>query len=345
VFGKANYELRLQLPVKSTTNSTSSEVGDRRDIPEIRIVVLNDMNIDTPASSKELQDETYKFLNDIITTSQDVARKAHFTLVLTHIPLHKKEGICVDGPFFDFFSGDFENGIKEQNHLSADGSKGMLEGIFGMSGSSEGDGRGFGRNGLVLTGHDHEGCDVYHYINQSADTSERQWEAKRWNEAKAGGLFEEAGVPGLREITVRSMMGDFSGNAGLLSLWFDEETWDWQFEFANCRMGKQHLWWVVHVLDLITVGVGFVYGVLASVQRTLTTTMPRARQHGGHREAKGSVRKIKVIENDAMDTNLAELNIGGKLDVPGAGKKSLRKKKSKRSLNGGSPNGSAVSGG
>ena len=344
VFGKANYELRFQLPAKPAKNITSNVEAEveQKPVPELRIVVLNDMNLDTPASSKELQDETYQFLNDIITTSQEVTREAHFTLVLTHIPMHKKEGICVDGPFFDFFSGDFENGVKEQNHLSADASKGFMEGIFGMSGDSEVSGHGFGRNGLILTGHDHEGCDVYHYINQSADPSERRWEARRWNEAQASGLLDEAGVPGLREITVRSMMGDFSGNAGLLSLWFDEETWDWRFGFANCRMGKQHLWWVVHVLDLITVGVGIVYAVWTVVGSLMKTGLKP--KHMGNGKATSSAPKTK-IEDGSNDANLAEyIKANGKLDVPGAGKKSLRKKKSKRSLNGGSSVGSAVSG-
>lgn len=92
VFGKANYELRFQLPV----HNMSSEDGqqEERPVPELRIVVLNDMNLDTPASSKELQDQTYQFLNSIITTSKDVTRPAHFTLLLTHIPMHKEEGIC-----------------------------------------------------------------------------------------------------------------------------------------------------------------------------------------------------------------------------------------------------------
>jgi hypothetical protein len=349
VFGKANYELRFQLPTRPNKNITILEVEaetvQEKQVPELRIIVLNDMNLDTPASSKELQDETYKFLNDIITTSQDVTREAHFTLVLTHIPMHKKEGICVDGPFFDFFSGDFENGVKEQNHLSADASKGFLEGVFGMSGHSEVPGQGFGRNGVILTGHDHEGCDIYHYINQSADALEQQWEARRWKDAQSSGLLDEAGIPGLREITVRSMMGDFSGNAGLLSLWFDEESWDWRFEFANCRMGKQHLWWVVHVLDLITVGVGIAFGVLALGKHFIPTgAETKTKKNVPNGKPKAPAMRIRTGEDEAMDANLAELNINGNLDVPGAGKKSLRKKKSKKALNGGSSNGSAVSG-
>jgi hypothetical protein len=265
LFGKANYEMRFQLP--SVTNTTLEFLEDEeKPVPEIRIVVLNDMNLDTPASSKELQDETYGFLNTVITTSKEVTRPAHFTLVLTHIPMHKEAGICVDGPFFDFFDGDFSNGVKEQNHLSRDASKGFLEGIFGMSGNSDVAGLGLGRNGAILTGHDHEGCDVYHYINQSSPP-EKEWQAARWGNAVSAGVTDAPGVPGLREITVRSMMGDFAGNAGLFSLWFNEEEWEWNFEFANCGLGTQHIWWFVHIVDLITFCVGIVYASMVVVQK------------------------------------------------------------------------------
>jgi hypothetical protein len=176
VFGKANYELRFQVPVNSTVQETNTETEEETDedraeekpIPELRIIIFNDMNLETPASSKEMQDQTYVFLNDVITSSKDVDRPAHFTIVLTHIPMHKEAGVCVDGPFFDFYDGHFDNGVKEQNHLSRDASKGFLEGIFGMNGSPDAPGNGFGRNSIILTGHDHEGCDTYHYINQSA---------------------------------------------------------------------------------------------------------------------------------------------------------------------------------
>lgn len=343
VFGKANYELRFQLPVNTTSTGLDGfQHGEEKPEPEIRIVVLNDMNLDTPANSKELQDETYKFLNDIISASKDVTRPAHFTLVLTHIPLHKEAGVCVDAPFFDFFDGVFGNGVKEQNHLSYDASKGFLEGIFGMSGDTWVAGHGFGRHGLILTGHDHEGCDIYHFINQSAPT-ERRWEARRYQESYAAGILDEPGIPGVREVTVRSMMGDFAGNAGLLSLWFDEATWDWQFEFVNCGLGKQHIWWVIHILDIVTIVVGIVYGILATAHRlgllkeatpsavVITVGKARATTNG------------RVKQEDRNEEQFrAFLSTTGTLDVPGAGKKSLRKKRSKRALNG-SANGSTVS--
>ncbi|KAB5549468.1 hypothetical protein GE09DRAFT_1174391 [Coniochaeta sp. 2T2.1] len=267
VFGKANYELRFELPIANETlqatlyDEATNQESDRL-IPEIRLVVLNDMNLDTPALSTAIQDATYGFINSVINTATAVEFKGHFTIVLTHIPLYKPEGICVDSPFFDFHEHD--GSLKEQNLLSADASRGFLEGIYGMSGDVNAPAGGRGRPGVILNGHDHEGCDTWHYINQSvASGDDRQWEVRRYREAKEAGLLGAENMPGLREVTVRSMMGGFGGNTGLLSAWFDEEKWEWRFEYATCPLGTQHMWWLVHILDLITVLLVVAVGILA----------------------------------------------------------------------------------
>jgi hypothetical protein len=358
VFGNPNYELRFQLPVNS---AKLAEEESQNPVPELRIVVINDMNLDTPASSTELQAETYKFLNEVIGTSKNVTRPAHFTLLLTHIPMHKKAGVCVDPPFFDFFDGVYENGVKEQNHLSDSASKGFLEGVFGMSGNEDVPGHGFGRHGLVLNGHDHEGCDTYHYINQTSE-GERLWEAQRWKDALSTGLINQTGIPGMREITVRSMMGAFEGNAGLLSLWFDEETWDWKFEFVNCELGAQHIWWVVHVLDLVTVGVAIAWGICTVIAQPLVSgkTEHKSRRGANGRPVPGAqlTSLAGLVDSTRTTTgSQAARDIGvdrggmhrgpeksaGHLDVPDAGRKSLRRKKSKNAMNG-SPGSTASSG-
>lgn len=254
-FGKVNYELRFELPVTNASLAETVHDADRnsnRLVPELRIVVLNDMNLDTPAVSTKLQDDTYSFVNNIINTAAAVEFKGHYTVILTHIPLYKPEGVCVDDPFFDFHEHD--GSLKEQNLLSAPASKGFLEGILGMSGNANAAGRGQGRRGIILNGHDHEGCDTWHYINQSiTDADQRDWEVKRWRQAGAAGIVGREELPGVREVTVRSMMGDFGGNAGLLSVWFDEAAWEWRAEYATCPLGTQHLWWLVHILDLIVI--------------------------------------------------------------------------------------------
>jgi len=49
------------------------------------------------------------------------------------------------------------------------------------------------------------------------------------------------------------MMGEFHGNAGLLSAWWDAGEQAWKFEYDACMAGVQHIWWAVHVVDLVVV--------------------------------------------------------------------------------------------
>jgi hypothetical protein len=267
-FGKVNYELRFELPLTNTTLASTTFDADptsNRLIPELRLVILNDMNLDTPALSSKLQDDTYSFINSVINTAAAVEFKGHFTIILTHVPLYKPEGVCVDDPFFSFHEHD--GSLREQNQLSLAASKGFLEGILGMSGNVDAAGGGKGRRGIILNGHDHEGCDTWHFINQSipeGEGQEREWEVKRWRQAVGAGIVGREGLPGVREVTVRSMMGDFGGNAGLLSVWFDEDAWEWRAEYATCPLGRQHFWWLVHILDLIAV-VGVVLLAVSAV--------------------------------------------------------------------------------
>ena len=248
VFGKSNWEVRFQLCQASTINTTSAEDGYA---PELRIVVLNSLNLDTPALDADLQSYTYNYLNNIISTSRPVEDRASATILLTHLPLHKEYGLCTDGPYFSFHSDEHGGGVKEQNHLSYDVSVGgILEGMYGMSGNQNGPGQGFGRNGIILTGHDHEGCDVFHHLPEK-NHEPRRWQSARWSDAD---MLRNRSIPGIREVTVRSMMGDFGGNAGLLSAWFDYDIQQWRFEYSTCTIGIQHIWWAVHVLDIITIG-------------------------------------------------------------------------------------------
>ncbi|KAI1191487.1 hypothetical protein F5B17DRAFT_382081 [Nemania serpens] len=263
-FGKAAYELRFELPVEDpAANSTifdpETNPGSNRLPPELRILNINNMNLDTPALNQSLQDDTYAFINAVIQTSTAVEFKGHFTIVLTHMPLYKPEGVCVDSPFFDFHEG---GGVKEQNQLSADASRGFLEGIYGLSGNPHAPAGGAGRRGVILNGHDHEGCDTYHYINQSLPGDERHWNITRWGTVRNDGLPGRPGLPGIREITVRSMMADFDGNAGLLSVWFDHNSWEWKYEFTTCALGRQYYWWFVHIFDIILLIVLMAYGSL-----------------------------------------------------------------------------------
>ncbi|KAI4178287.1 MAG: hypothetical protein L6R41_008454 [Letrouitia leprolyta] len=244
VFGRANWETRFTLPGNEGATNISSQ-------PELRIVVLNSLNLDTPAADQQLQADTYNFINTIIGTSRPVEDQSAATILLTHVPLHKEEGVCVDGPWFDFHDTESGGGLKEQNHLSYSAGKGILEGIYGLSGNPGAPHRGLGRSGIILTGHDHEGCDVYHHLPADPDPQSRRWTSEKW---EASTQRYEKAIPGLREITVRSMMGEFGGNAGLLSGWFDKQSQRWIFEYSSCALGVQHVWWAIHILSAITLG-------------------------------------------------------------------------------------------
>ncbi|KAI9654558.1 MAG: hypothetical protein M1829_000914 [Trizodia sp. TS-e1964] len=250
IFGRTNWNINFQLNHSTTTTSDNEHLNP----PSIRLIVLNTMNLDTPALDPTLQSQTYNFINEMISQSQPVEKKSAFTILLTHIPLHKAAGTCVDPPFFEFYK---DGGVREQNHLSYNAGKGILEGIFGLSSNRDAPGAGHGRPGLILTGHDHEGCDVYHYVTRSlgdALAAEQEWQTIRWSDASD--MINNTDIPGIREITVRSMMGEFGGYAGLLSLWFDKSLNNWHFEFDTCALGTQHIWWTVYILDFITLLVG-----------------------------------------------------------------------------------------
>jgi hypothetical protein len=346
-FGSSNWDIWFTLPdelrLNRTTDPSTQELPRP---PTLRLIVLNSMNLDTPAWSSDLQSETYSYMNHIITSSLPVDDKTHATILLTHIPLEKEAGVCVDSPYFDFF--ETGQGVKEQNMLSDHASKIVLEGLFGMSANKYAEGKGQGRRGIIINGHDHAGCDVVHYIRQPGvdhacqaahvKREEAYWPASTANDTMIATSMDIDGVdinvvaandtvsetettqevtssesppeptqepapealappkwkarrfptrpydittdnecisindaPHIREITLRSMMGEYSGYAGFLSAWFDEkkgEKGEWVFEFGTCGVGVQHWWWGIHIVDLILL-LCVLVGLAASVYERL----------------------------------------------------------------------------
>ncbi|KAF1846125.1 uncharacterized protein K460DRAFT_366952 [Cucurbitaria berberidis CBS 394.84] len=375
-FGSVNWDIWFTLP-DGYASATATEDSTTTDPPPaLRLVILNSMNLDTPAWSEELQTETYSFMNHIIANSRSITDKTHATILLTHIPFEKESGICVDSPFFDFFEDG--QGVKEQNMLSDHAGKIILEGIFGMSENRYAAGGGLGRTGIVVNGHDHEGCDVLHWIRQTgveggcqADSIKREeaywpavavtlndsmpipsadvddidvdavslnetepattssdeasetassepsteptaespepdaspkWKARRFpplrydiNEKNECTTINDA--PHIREITLRSMMGEFSGYAGFLSAWFDPSMGDkgeWVFGFASCGVGVQHWWWGIHILDLVLLVLFVIAGVLRIVESFLQEGQLRKEKEIREKEKVGVIRKTKT---------------------------------------------------
>lgn len=338
-FGRTNWDVRFTyptswLPDSYTTNSTG--------VPSLQLIVLNSMLLDTPAFSTQLQDKQYDYINGLISQrlSPVSARNNTFTLLLTHVPLYKPAGICVDGPlleYWDFSDADgkfFYGGLREQNHLSEHTShQGILESIFGMSGNDDANEGGIGRRGLILTGHDHEGCDVVHYIVKT-DEPDRKNEARgvsgndhashlvqidksdvsepepnseipdqsphlpwHWHVNRTADLSYPSSSftphTSLREITLRSMMGAYSGTATLLSLWYDFQAESWTYEIQTCPLGVQHFWWTVHILDLIAAGCILGWTVVRTAQfRSRSRSRSRFAGADGAKKMKQKAEKV-----------------------------------------------------
>lgn len=252
-FGSVNWEIRFRLGNASThTRVTpgSDTLTAVDSVPELRVVVLNSMNLDGPAKDERLQNQSREFVTQQLYQPRP---KSTGTVLLTHIPLHKKEGICVDGPYFDYLPAHRGGGIKEQNHLSEAGSAHILEGL--VSPDRPG-------NAIILNGHDHEGCDTYHYRragsgptdNDDGTTSSTVWQAEEYSNAYSE-VANDTFI-GVQELTVRSMMGEFGGHAFLLSAWYDQDTQEWQFAYKDCMLGVQHIWWAIHIFDIVVIGLG-----------------------------------------------------------------------------------------
>lgn len=248
-YNRVSWEVRFALNDTTTIDPTSLQPS----FPELRLVILNSMNLDTPAAAWDPHQESVDFLNQKLYHELPPADSA--TILLTHIPLHKEAGICVDEPFIDYLPEHHGGGIKEQNHLSEDVSERILDGMIGPERT---------RKGVILNGHDHAGCDVYHSKKKELDLDalqdehaplwEDKWDAAHYASAQRQVLNRT--LTGVREVTVRSMMGDFGGNAGLLSAWWDREAREWKFDYDSCMLGVQHIWWAVHVVDLVVLGLG-----------------------------------------------------------------------------------------
>ncbi|KAK6523019.1 hypothetical protein TWF281_002442 [Arthrobotrys megalospora] len=263
-YGPVNYEFTVPFPAVNVSKPIDGNPGAFQNVtitPSLRIINLNSLNIDSPARDYDIQMQTYNFMNKVF--SEDMAWDGSVgTVLLTHVPLHKPEGVCVDGPMEKYYEEKYGSLLKEQNHISRGASDMLLGELFGIRRVGE-DKISAGREmGIILTGHDHEGCDTVHWFGKEAEKDEKVWKSAKWGD-KSGKVG--AGERWVREVTVRSMMGEFGGNAGLTSAWFDAETMSWRFEYSSCPVGVQHFWWTVHIVDFITIVLAVVLTIMAAV--------------------------------------------------------------------------------
>ncbi|KAF3170472.1 hypothetical protein TWF225_010775 [Orbilia oligospora] len=266
-YGPVNYEFTIPFPEINVSKSVDGGPPQNVTInPTLRVINLNSLNIDSPARDYDIQMQTYNFMNKVF--SEDINWDGSVaTVLLTHVPLHKPAGVCVDPPMEKYYEPKYGSLLREQNHISKGATDMLLGELFGIRRAGE-ENIGEGKEmGIILTGHDHEGCDTVHWFGKNDEEQKKEGEEKTWKSAKWGDRDGRVGQgeKWVREVTVRSMMGEFGGNAGLTSAWFDEKTMSWRFEYSSCPVGVQHFWWTVHIVDFITMVLAIVVGIMAAV--------------------------------------------------------------------------------
>ncbi|CCH60922.1 hypothetical protein TBLA_0D04250 [Henningerozyma blattae CBS 6284] len=193
-----------------------------------RIVVLDTLLLEGPALQPEFLEVNWEFLEQL--------KERNFsgsTVLLTHVPFYKPAGLCSDGPSFSYYPEVWEkepykaNLLRSQNHLSEEVSNTVLNSIFNN-----------GKPGVILTGHDHVGCETIYSKN-----IDNKWFASKIAQSNVS----------IKEITVRSMMGEFDGNSGLLTGHFNHITKNWEWNFSLCPFAIQHVWWFANISICLTI--------------------------------------------------------------------------------------------
>jgi hypothetical protein len=199
---------------------------------EWRMVVLDSLTLEGPALQEEFLRFTWSFLENL--QLQENSNFKGPTVLLTHIPFFKREGLCADGPEHKYYVDNkkepYKNGkLRSQNHLSYETTQKVLNIVFPNS----------DQNGIIMTGHDHVGCDDwYNHIDGE------------WVASKEKLVTDKNPI---REVVVRAMMGDYEGQTGIMTGHFDQNEQKWNFEFTYCSFLVQHIWWASKILMLITI--------------------------------------------------------------------------------------------
>lgn len=193
---------------------------------------MDSLTLEGPALQEEFVNYTWSFLENL--RDKENPNFKGSTILLTHVPMYKIEGLCRDGPEHRYYENyekePYKNGkLRSHNHLAYDTTQRVMDIVFPNK----------DKNGMIFTGHDHEGCDDwYNYING-------EWVASKDKISK-----ERESV---REIVVRSMMGEYNGETGILTGHFNQEQDTWDFNFSYCTFAIQHWWWASKVAILIAI--------------------------------------------------------------------------------------------
>ncbi|KAK7203497.1 hypothetical protein BZA70DRAFT_66163 [Myxozyma melibiosi] len=212
-----------------------------------RAIVFNAMSIDGDPDDSEYGQSRHTLETREFLKQQMETEFWGTTILFMHVPLHKEAGVCVDDPYFSYYDPDSRRLIREQNMLSPETSSWLLDGFFTDGG-----------HGFVVNGHDHEGCLVNHIKLMNG------WVAEPISKGKTTYRHSFSPEPdeSVVEITVRSMMGQFGGNVGLLKGFYQENNDDvTKFTFSLCTFGPQHTWWAA----TITFYLALIAGILSFI--------------------------------------------------------------------------------
>ncbi|CAG8620722.1 3857_t:CDS:2 [Ambispora leptoticha] len=250
-FGSTNFVEKIPLKKEINNNNTKEEDEDGVDNESgtHHLIVVNAQNIDGPARDEDLRSETWNFLDSVV-AEREKDYHAPFIL-LSHIPLHKQSGLCVDWPMITYDSFNF---INEQNHLTPNASKFILTRL---------------KPRFIFAGHDHEGCDVTHVVRVINKETNDYWiESYRTENFEINKNKILSGDDGrefiVREVTVRSAMGGYGGNAGLFEIRRRHEKIDaiiddkddekeFEYHYSSCPFVMNHIPWIVLVIDIIMI--------------------------------------------------------------------------------------------
>lgn len=161
----------------------------------VRIVVINSMVLESSADGA-LRQEAWDHL---LAVSQLQTQDPRPLLLLSHIPLYKPPGVCFDPPEIHWTWGY----VSSQTHLTPVVSQWILRYL---------------RPTWVLAGHDHEGCRTRHRLVLGPDGLEERHVVTGMNDPWLPPLSPDTMIlADTKELTIRSMMGDYGGYTGLLA--------------------------------------------------------------------------------------------------------------------------------
>ncbi|KAF9438238.1 hypothetical protein BGZ76_009069 [Entomortierella beljakovae] len=248
VFGKSNFISTLTIPTHN------SELLDQP--RKLHFVVINTMLLDGPSSDENLRGQTWQFLHDVATIKAESPQDV--IVILTHIPLHKAQGICVDSPDVHVHS---DNTIIEQTMLTPNATTWILNNL---------------KPEFILNGHDHFGCDVVHVQSQVEETGQHSWVAQSTSNFDTENSTSDGQIY-VREVTQRSMMAEYRGYSGLFEVRIPNSASDKiHFNYTACAFYNDVQVWIVIITDIIVISICVIislYKIFSSVINQKTKRM------------------------------------------------------------------------